>query len=203
MEYTKIILKLVNDMLKLEEKHSQLEKKVEELEDSISTFIKTEETESSTPAKLFSKDQTISLITLKGLKEDIDVHKASMNEGGGVITKYKDHISKKVMLKSSRNYSQKDKQLTFRAWHTLPVESLEMYDGYIFTVENGEDIELFIFTQQELKSYVMNKTPTKSNGNEIYHFYFSKENNGKYVDRRGDEKSITKYHNNWNALKTI
>lgn len=201
MEYTEIVLKLVNDMLKLE-------KKVEHLQECVTILSKEKQkdmqndTNNSITKKMFSKNETISLLKESASKQGIEINKASRKEGGGVLIKHDGHSST-GLLKSSRNYVQDKQELDFRAWHTLPLEALENYSSFIFTVENGVSIDIFVFTQSELKSYLKDKRISQSNNESIYHMYLSKKANGDYVDLRDGEKLVNRYHNNWQSLKKI
>jgi len=83
-------------------------------------------------------------------------------------------------------------------WHTLKDSDLEKsyINFYVFTVSFEDKFYNFIFSQAELKQYVLKKPKDSSNQ---YYFYFH-VNDGKKVENRDSERDVETYYENWDLF---
>lgn len=193
-QYEKTFLNLLERVAVLEEKMEAVEKK--EVKSNLKE-VHAMDTNQSVAGSTFNKNTLIKELKNEMDSLGIEVNKASISDGGGVITKYGDNDSRKVMLRRSRNYSAKGYE--WRGWHTIKAADVDLFDGFILSIENEGRLHFFIFSKKDFNT-VLKQKQTDSNG--IYHFYLNKEQDGKTTDDREDDIiNMDKYYNNWEALK--
>lgn len=85
-------------------------------------------------------------------------------------------------------------------WHTVHKEDLinEDVNLFIFNIEFEKQFHTFLFSRQELLSFVNGKTTDQ---NDLYHFYFHKKD--KIIEVRDQEKDALPFYNHWSLPTEI
>lgn len=196
--YEKTILNLLERVAVIEDEMKILKENQIKID---SEEVLSEKKDKSKIHATFNKNGLINELKNKVASLGIEITKASLAEGGGVITKYRDNESKKAMLRRSKNYVEKG--FDWRGWHTIKSSDIKSFDSFIFSIENEGKLHFFIFSKQEFKKVLALKT---TDSNDIYHFYLNKSTNNEGVslvtdDREDSVIDMKEYYQNWNALK--
>lgn len=189
--YEKTILQLIERVTTLEERIKVLEVNQQGSDNDV------KEENIKKVGTQFNKDALIKEVkhTVKSLS--IDVQKASIADGGGVITKYENNEPKKVMLRRSRNYAAEGYE--WRGWHTIKLDDIDVFDGFILSIENNGKLDFFVFSKNDFMKVLKQK---QTDTNDIYHFYFNKTEAGTITDDRENEIiNMQDYYSNWGALQ--
>lgn len=193
MENEQLILNLLKRVSILEERVDQIE----------SQKVVVDEAPSATKRKL-SKNQVIHELSEHCQPQNIIVKKRSNSEGGGLSLTYPNGDVCTALLKMSRNYvidnpERFAKKYIWRGWHRVNIsdESFSTFDFFIFSIENGEELNFFILTNNIFKQLLNGKDKDK-NGN--YYFYFVKTLDGKILEDREKGVNMQPFLNNWSIL---
>src|SRR5699024_2213916 len=136
---------LLERVATLEERMDRLEGKQAEKAEGAQENI--EESDQNKSKNTYNKNALILELQNTLAPMDINVSKASPQQGGGVLTKHKNKNTQKVMLRRSRNYHVNGYK--WRGWHTIKAIDIDSFDGFIFSVENAGKLHFFVFNKKD------------------------------------------------------
>lgn len=195
MNYDRIIIELMD-------KCSNLEERIEILENKL--IDKTEELakEGLQMNRNFTKDDVITEIKQKLSKYKITVRKGSNIEGGGLFLIDEEGVQRHVLLKLSRDYvptnPKKFEEFKWRGWHRVVHENIPTFDDYIFSIEHDGKLDFFIIDQEEYVKLTKEKVTDK---NSNYYFYFVEDKKGNIYEDRDEVNDMSPFFNNWENFK--
>ncbi len=141
VNYERTILELLERVAVLEDDLKVMKK------EQIKADSKELHVESKKELPTFNKDGVIKEVKNNVDSLGIEVKKASIADGGGVVTKFGNNESKKVMLRRSRNYT--GKGYKWRGWHTINIKDIKpLFDRFIFSVENDGKLHFFVLYRE-------------------------------------------------------
>lgn len=165
---------------------------------------------------MLNKKGSIDLIKKDVIESDADVEiiKASIKNGGGLLRVLPDQSFQKIMLRRSRNYSDPTIDVvneedvlkySFMTWFTVDADNISDFDYLLFFMhDEKKDIHYsFIFTIEEFKSLMKNKTFGKRIDIYIQQIRATNEcvitRLGQHIDNT--PINVTKNLNNWRILE--
>ncbi|MEW4286701.1 hypothetical protein [Priestia koreensis] len=190
MNYEKIILDLYDRVVSLEKKVADLEVQLVDPKISI-----TEEEMSGATSEKITRNSSRQYVMDKLTSENPDF----------IITKGNRAIKADILLKTTEDeiiyklkakfYHSKSFNKFPSGWHTVRKDDLlnEDIHLFIFNIEFEKNFYTFLFSRQELLSFVTDKTTDQ---NHLYHFYFH-VNEDKAMEVRDQEKDVAPYFNHW------
>lgn len=190
MNYEKIILDIYERVMSLEEKVTALENQLAIKEIS----IKEEEPPVDSSEKI-----------TRNVSRKYVMDKLTAENPDFIITKGNRATNADILLKTNENeitntlkakfYHSKSFNEFPSGWHTVNEDDLMNEDIhlFIFNVEFEKSFYPFLFSRQDLLSFVKDKTTDQNN---LYHFYFH-VNENKVVEVRDQEKDASIYYNHW------
>jgi hypothetical protein len=104
-------------------------------------------------------------------------------------------------LKCKFNHSKSHIKDIVSSWHIIDKADVENdnYDVFIFTVEFRREVYTFLFTNEELRRFLVGKPVDKS---QKYHLYFQVTSN-RIVESRDGERDATIYLDRWLLPKEL
>lgn len=145
--------------------------------------------------KTYSKDEVIEELTNELSTWNMVVNKRNLKEGGGLLIYNSHNTPITVYFSISKNYATAN-NVVFSGWHTISEEKIEEFNSFIFIVQKEDDLNYFVFSQNEMKNLIGLKT---KDNKDVYHFYFAERSNGQTIDLR-DNIVLKNNKNNWEIL---
>lgn len=114
----------------------------------------------------------------------------------------KNSINDKKMglVKISKNYKS-DSNNRWNSYFTIYKKELEDYriKIFIFAIKTNDDVELFIFSRNDMQDYLKARSPLEDENN--IRCYMNAKNNGAMLEERQNKQiDISKYYNNFDAV---
>lgn len=165
---------------------------------------------------MLNKKESIAIIKKEVLESAVDVEiiKASIKNGGGLLKVLPDQSIRKIMLRRSRNYSdptlenineEEILEYSYMTWFTIDSESINHFDYLLFFTYDGEKKMnySFVFTAEEFKTFLENKTFEK-----VINIYIQQVRaTGEWIITRLGKNiedipiNVTAHLNNWKILE--
>lgn len=190
MNYEKIILELYERVVSLEDKVSYLENQL-----ASQKRVTTEEEQPIDSFEKITRNVSRNYVMDKLTTEnpEFSITKGNRATKADILLEInQDEIT--YTLKAKFYHSRSFKEFP-SGWHTVHEDDLVNEDLhlFIFNVEFEKQFYPFLFSRQELLSFVKDKTTDQNN---LYHFYFHVYKN-KVVEVRDQEKDASFYYNHW------
>lgn len=121
---------------------------------------------------MINKNESIQIIKsdiVNSPTKNLEVIKATIKNGGGLLKILPDQTFKKIMLRRSRNYAKpglvKDEELleyAYMTWFTIDVDSFNNFDYIVFFTHDEETEEHYslIFTSNNFKQLISTNVST-------------------------------------------
>lgn len=195
MNYEKIILDLYERVVTLEEKVRILDNKLasQNIPFKDETLVNPSEKITRNVSRKYVMDQ------LKAENPNFSITKGNRTAKADILLKTTENEINYTL--KAKFYHSKSFNDFPSGWHTLHVDDLVNEDIhlFIFNVEFEKNFYPFLFSKQDLLSFVKDKATDQNN---LYHFYFHIKQN-KVLEVRDQEKDASIYYNNWRLPSVV